>query len=57
MARRLRARVAGAALVAIAAATIAYGQSWLLRSAPAVSVEFAAGDGFARVLDRELSVN
>ena len=56
-ARRWRRRLVGAAVVAIAGVTIAYGESWLLRSAPAGSIEFAASDGLARVLDRELSVN
>lgn len=50
--RYRRWRLASAAIVALLAVTIGYGERWLLRDAPAVTIEFAAGDGFARALDQ-----
>lgn len=54
--RRLRRRLAGIAAIAIAATTIAFGEAWLYRDAPAVTVESAVGDGVARALDQGLGL-
>ena len=55
--RRLRRRLAGLAAIVLATTTIAFGEAWLYRDAPAVTVESAVGDGVAHALDQGLGVD
>jgi len=55
--RRLRRRLAGIAAIALATTTIAFGEAWLYRDAPAVTVESAVGDGVAHALDQGLGLD
>jgi hypothetical protein len=56
-ARRLRRRVLAVVVAALAVATMAYGESWLLEQAPRATVECAVASGLAHVLESPVAAN
>ena len=56
-ARRLRQRVIAAIAGALALATMAYGETWLLEDAPRAPVECAVATGLALVLESPVVAN
>jgi hypothetical protein len=55
--RRLRRRVYAVLVAALALATIAYGETWLLEDAPKATIECAVSTGVAHVLDSPIAAN
>lgn len=55
--RRLRRRVYAFVIAAIALATIAYGETWVLEQAPLAPVECAAATGLALVFEKPVVTN
>jgi hypothetical protein len=55
--RRLRRRVGAVIVFALALATIAYGETWLLEDAPRATIECAVTSGLAHVIDSPLAAN
>jgi len=53
----LRRRVLGVVVAALAVATMAYGESWLLEQAPRTTVECAVASGLAHVLESPVAAN
>ena len=56
-AQRLRRRVFAAIVGALALATMAYGETWLLEEAPRAPVECAVATGLALVLESPIVAN
>ena len=56
-ARRLRRRIYGVVAAALAVATMAYGERWLLEQAPPATLECAVATGVAQVLERPVAAN
>jgi len=55
--RRLRRRVGAIIVGALALATIAYGETWLLEDAPRATIECAVTTGIAHAIDSPLAAN
>jgi hypothetical protein len=55
--RRLRKRVAAVIVGALAIATIAYGETWLLEDAPRATIECAVTAGVAHAIDSPIAAN
>jgi len=55
--RRLGKRFAAAIVIALALATIAYGESWLLEDAPRATLECAVTGGGAHALETPVAAN
>ena len=55
--RRLGKRFAAAIVIALALATIAYGESWLLEDAPRATLECAVTGGVAHALETPVAAN
>jgi hypothetical protein len=55
--RRLRRRAYAIVVAALALATIAYGETWLLEDAPKATIECAVSTGVAHVLDSPVASN
>ena len=55
--RRLGKRFVAAIVFALALATIAYGESWLLEGAPRATLECAVAGGVAHALETPVAAN
>jgi hypothetical protein len=55
--RRLRRRAYAVIAVALALATMAYGESWLLEQAPPATLECAVATGVAHALEVPVAAN
>jgi len=53
----LRRRAYAIVVAALALATIAYGETWLLEGAPKATIECAVSTGVAHVLDSPVASN